>query len=144
MYGIYYNIPINFQHLIEKKDVEKTNLNQSIAKYINLIVTSSFGECKFNEMLGCKIWEMDFDLLSDTNSLRDKFKNDIKDAIMMNESRLNLLEVDVAIGVGQNPSYNNSIRLKKKVMMKIDGLIKKTNRPFNFQGYFFIGPLSQI
>lgn len=94
-------------------------------------------------MLGCKIWEMDFDLLSDTNSLRDKFKNDIKEAIMMNESRLNLLEVDVAIGVGQNPSYNNSIRLKKKVTMKIDGLIKKTNRPFNFHGYFFIGPLSQ-
>ncbi|MCT6869882.1 GPW/gp25 family protein [Apibacter sp.] len=144
MYGIYYNTPINFKQLIEKRDVEKTNLDKSIAKYINLIVTSSFGECKFNEMLGCKIWEMDFDLLSDTNSLRDKFKNDIKEAIIVNESRLNLLEVDVIIGVGQNPSYNNSIRLKKKVTMKIEGLIKKTNRPFNFYGHFFIGPLSQL
>ncbi|CVK17090.1 MAG: GPW/gp25 family protein [Apibacter sp.] len=144
MYGIYYNTPINFKQLIEKKDVEKTNLDQSIAKYINILVTSSFGECKFNDMLGCNIWEMDFDLLSDTNSLRDKFKNDIKETIMMNESRLNLLEVEVSIGVSQIPSYRNSIRFKKKVMMKINGLIKKTNRPFNFYGYFFIGPLSQI
>jgi phage baseplate assembly protein W len=144
MYGIYYNTPLNFKQLIEKKDVEKTNLDQSIAKYINILVTSSFGECKFNDMLGCNIWEIDFDLLSDTNSLRDKFKNDIKETIMMNESRLNLLEVEVSIGVSQIPSYRNSIRFKKKVMMKINGLIKKTNRPFNFHGYFFIGPLSQI
>jgi phage baseplate assembly protein W len=142
MYGIYYKTAINFQDIIEKKDLEKTSLEGSIAQYISLVVTSSFGECKFNELFGCEMWETDFDQLSDNNSLRDSIKKDIEKTIKVHESRLKLTNVEVVIGVSQIPSYNNALRLKKKVTMIIQGFIKKTNRPFNFETYFFVGPLS--
>jgi len=144
MYGIYYKTPINFTDLMEKKDIEKTNLESSIAQYINLVATSSFGECKFNEIFGCKIWEMDFDLLADHNTLREIIKDNLTLAIKLNESRIDLKEVVVTISEAQTASYNGSFRMKKKVIVSTRGFIKKTNKPFNFHGHFFVGPLSYI
>lgn len=144
MYGIYYKMPINFKEIIEKKDVDKINIENSIAQYINLVATTSFGECKFNEILGCKIWEMDFDLLTDQNTLKDKIKNHLKEAVKLHEIRLTLTEVEVTITEAKAASYNSNFRMKKKVNILITGHIKKTNRPFNFHGHFFVGPLSYI
>jgi phage baseplate assembly protein W len=144
MYGIYYKTPINFKDLIGKKEVEKTNLEHSIAQYINLVATSSYGECKFDEMFGCKIWEMDFDLLSDQNTLKDNIRDALKNAIKLHEYRLELTEIEVSITEAKAASYNNNMRMKKKINIVINGNVKKTNRPFNFYGYFFVGPLSYI
>lgn len=144
MYGIYYKTPINFKDLIGKKEVEKTNLEHSIAQYINLVATSSYGECKFDEMFGCKIWEMDFDLLSDQNTLKDNIRDALKNAIKLHEYRLELTEIEISITEAKAASYNNNMRMKKKINIVINGNVKKTNRPFNFYGYFFVGPLSYI
>lgn len=144
MYGIYYKTPINFKDLIAKKEIEKTNLEHSIAQYINLVATTSFGECKFDEIFGCKIWEMDFDLLSDQNTLKDRIREGLKDAVKLHEYRLELSEIEVSITEAKAVSYNNGLRMKKKVNVVVNGNVKKTNRPFNFYGYFFVGPLSYI
>ncbi|TWP24074.1 lysozyme [Apibacter muscae] len=144
MYGIYYKKPLNFKDIIEKKDLEKTNLEKSIMQYIDLIVTTSFGECKFQELFGCKVWEMDFDLLSDDNSLRDRIKNNIKDALKMHEGRLEVTEIVVTIGVGRVAALSNSYRVKKGVVALINGFIKKTNRPFVYKSEFYLGPLSYV
>ena len=144
MYGIYYKTPISFKDLIAKKEIEKTNLEHSIAQYINLVATTSFGECKFDEIFGCKIWETDFDLLSDQNTLKDRIREDLKEAVKLHEYRLELTEIDISITESKASSYNNGLRMKKKVNVVINGNVKKTNRPFNFYGYFYVGPLSYI
>ncbi|MEO8516481.1 MAG: GPW/gp25 family protein [Flavobacterium sp.] len=144
MYGIYYKTPIDFKDLMAKKEMDKTNLEHSIAQYINLVATTSFGECKFDELFGCKIWEMDFDLLWDQNTLKDKIKDALKKAIKKHEYRLDLTEIDVSITEAKAASYNNNMRMKKKVSIVVNGNVKKTNRAFNFHGYFFVGPLSYI
>lgn len=142
MYDTYYKTPLKFKDLIEKKDLEKVSLEYSIAQFINIVITSSFGECKFNEIFGCKIWETDFDLLSDPNTLKDRIKNDVKVAIKMQENRLDLTEVEISIGNVKAASYNNSYRIKKRITIEIKGFIKKTNRDFSFITKFFVGPLS--
>lgn len=144
MYGIYYKTPISFKDLMEKKEIEKTNLEHSIAQYINLVATSSYGECKFDESFGCKIWEMDFDLLSDQNTLKDRIREALVVAIKKYEYRLDLADVEVSITEAKTASYNNNMRMKKKINVVVKGNVKKTNRPFNFFGYFFVGPLSYI
>lgn len=144
MYGIYYKTPIDFKDLMAKKEIDKTNLEHSIAQYINLVATTSFGECKFDELFGCKIWEMDFDLLWDQNTLKDKIKEALKNAIKKHEYRLELTEIEVSITEAKAASYNNNLRMKKKVNIVVNGNVKKTNRAFNFHGYFFVGPLSYI
>lgn len=144
MYGIYYKTPISFKDLMEKKEIEKTNLEHSIAQCINLVATSSYGECKFDESFGCKIWEMDFDLLSDQNTLKDRIREALVVAIKKYEYRLDLADVEVSITEAKTASYNNNMRMKKKINVVVKGNVKKTNRPFNFFGYFFVGPLSYI
>lgn len=144
MYGIYYKTPIDFKDLMAKKEIDKTNLEHSIAQYINLVATTSFGECKFDELFGCKIWEMDFDLLWDQNTLKDKIRDALKNAIKKHEYRLDVTEIEVSITEAKAASYNNNLRMKKKVNIVVKGNVKKTNRAFNFHGYFFVGPLSYI
>lgn len=144
MNGFYYNIPINFKEIIEKKEASKTNLEQSIAQYINLTLTTSFGECKFDELYGCNIWEMDFDILAKTNVLKYQIQNDVKETLHLHEKRLELKDVTVEINEAQSSSYNNAMRMKKKVFVLVDGFVKKTNRPFKFKLDFFVGPLSYL
>lgn len=144
MYGIYYKVPMNFKDLMQKKELEKTNLENSVAQYINMAVTSSYGECKYNESFGCKIWETDFDILSDHNTMKQNIKKALTDTIKSLEKRLDLKEVEVTISEDRVASLDNILRMKKKVNVNIDGYILKTNRPFNFYGYFFLGPLSYI
>ncbi|MCL9805336.1 GPW/gp25 family protein [Flavobacterium amniphilum] len=144
MYGIYYKTPIDFKDLMEKKEIEKTNLEHSIAQFINLAATTSFGECKFDEGFGCKIWEMDFDLLSDQNTIKDRIRDALKATIKKYEYRLELSDIEVSITEAKAASYNNGLRMKKKVNVVVNGNVKKTNRAFNFYGYFFVGPLSYI
>lgn len=142
MYGVYYKTPIRFKEVMEKKELEKTTLEVSIAQYITMVITSSFGECKFNEHFGCKIWEIDFDLLMDNNTLKERIKNDIRNAITIHETRLDVREVAISISEIRAASYKSQHRMKKRINIQIQGYVKKTNRPFNFQNYFFIGPLS--
>lgn len=144
MNGFYYTIPINFKEIIEKKEAVKTNLEQSIAQYINLTLTTSFGECKFDELYGCRIWEMEFDILAKSNILKYQIQNDVKETLEIHEKRLILKDVNVDINEVRSSSYNNSLRMKKKVYVIVEGFVKKTNRPFKFKLDFFVGPLSYL
>jgi len=142
MYGVYYKLPLKFKDIVEKKDLEKISLESSISQYIELVLTSHFGECKFDETFGCKIWETDFDLLTNTNDLRDRVRKDIMISLSRHEQRLTLADVETSVGMEQVPSYNGTIRVKKKISMKIRGFVKKTNRSLTFNMQFFIGPFS--
>lgn len=142
MKGAYYSSPLIFQDLISKKELEKTNIDNSIAQHINLIITTSFGEVKFNEVFGCKIWDSEFDLLIPPKILKENIKKEIKDAVILYEPRLEVQEVVVTIDDSHAISYNNGKRIKRKVNVIINGSVRLTNRPFKFYSHFFIGPLS--
>ena len=49
MKGTYYNLPIDFKALIEKRDLAKTTLETSIDQQLFLLATTAWGECKFDE-----------------------------------------------------------------------------------------------
>ena len=141
----YYKLPLKFGALFNRRELPKTTLEESIAQYINMVATSSFGECKFDDTLGCEFWDTDFDLLTDAQSLKNHITKSITETVRKYESRLKLTQVNVGItshnlGTGQS----QVIRMKKRVSVEINGFIIKTNRPFLFQGYFYIAPLSYL
>ena len=43
MRGVYYNLPLDFESLIEKKDAEKVTLETSIRQHIFLLATTALG-----------------------------------------------------------------------------------------------------
>lgn len=144
MEGTFYKIPLNFSKIFQRQELPKSSIEDSIAQYINLVATSSFGECKFDESFGCKFWETDFDLLVDYAVLKNKIAQDLTDSIRQHEQRLRLTEVVVQIREGSIDSPLASMRMKKKVYVQIKGFIIKTDRPFQFQGFFYLGPLSYL
>ena len=141
MQGVYYKVPFDFESLTEKKDADKITLDNSISQNIFLIATTSFGECKFDETYGSEIWEMDFDLLKSDNSLKEFITDTLKKSISMHERRMKLEDVEVIIN-DHNLGTLGKKRMKKRVYISIKGLILETNRPFMFNNFFFVGPLS--
>ncbi|WP_338794238.1 GPW/gp25 family protein (plasmid) [Bernardetia sp. Wsw4-3y2] len=144
MQGTFYKTPLDFSKIFQKQELPKSSIEDSIAQYINIVATSSFGECKFDESFGSKFWETDFDLLVDYSILKNRIAQDLTDSISKHETRLKLTEVIVQIREGSIDSPSASMRMKKKVLIQIKGFIIKTDRPFQFQGFFFLGPLSYL
>jgi phage baseplate assembly protein W len=138
---MYLKIPIDFGRIIAKKELELTTLEHSIAQQLILVATTYFGECKFDETFGCDIWNIDFDFLMNDNDLKKTIHAALKEAIRRHETRLVLKDVEVAIREERMPMLNG-FRAKKKVSIRVQGKVVQTNRVFEFNGYFFVGPLS--
>jgi phage baseplate assembly protein W len=99
------------------------------------------GECKFDETFGTEIWEMDFDLLKSDNTLKEFIVSSMKKSIAMHEKRLLLEDVEVSVR-DHNLGRIGKSRMKKRVIISVKGQVLETNRPFLFQNFFFVGPLS--
>jgi phage baseplate assembly protein W len=141
MKGAFYKLPIDFNSVIQKKELEKTSIEHSIAQQIILLATTTFGECKFDETFGSKIWEIDFDLLMNENTLKEIISKTMKQSLLFHEKRIKVNELKVELSETMY-LVDDVSRAKKKVDIIIEATIKSTNRNFDFRGYFFVGPLS--
>ncbi|WP_392420382.1 GPW/gp25 family protein [Capnocytophaga canis] len=141
MKGIYYKLPIDFENLINKKELPKMTLEDSVEQYIFMLMTTSFGECKFDEKYGCEIWDSDFDLLKNDNDLKNYIIKSLKNTLMQYEKRIDLEDIEVIISE-QDLGGHHKKRIKKKIIIHVKGIILETNRSFGFQKYFFVSPLS--
>ncbi len=138
----YYKLPLETFKIIKNKEVENCDLKQSIVSYIHLITTTYFGECTFDESFGCSIWNVDFDNLTSTNKLRNTISESLVESITSQEKRLKKVNVEVAI---QQEEFNNRgslNRIKKRVDIKVKGIISRTNEQFSCLERFYIAPLS--
>ena len=141
MKGAFYKLPIDFKAIVKKKELEKTSIEHSIAQQIILLATTSFGECKFDETFGSKIWEIDFDLLINENGLKEIISKTMRDSLFLHERRI--LANEIKVELSETKYFVDQIsRSKKRVDIIIEATIKSTNRNFDFRGYFFVGPLS--
>lgn len=138
----YYEIPLKPAHFFTKKEHDTCTIKQSIAHYIHLINTSSFGECTFDETFGCSIWELDFDNLKSANKLKSLIKTSLEDSIKAHEKRLTHVNVEAKIKQEELLNSNAVNRIKKRVDLVIKAKVKKTNEDFQYVEYFYIGPLS--
>ncbi|HSD07163.1 GPW/gp25 family protein [Flavobacterium sp.] len=141
MKGAFYKLPIDFNGIIQKKELEKTSIEHSIAQQIILLATTTFGECKFDETFGSRIWEIDFDLLMNENTLKEIISKTMKQSLLFHEKRIKINELMVELSETMYV-VDDVNRAKKKVDIIIEATIKSTNRNFDFRGYFFVGPLS--
>lgn len=142
MENYYYTLPIKPMSLFGKNHRNYCGLKESIAHFIHLINTTHFGECRFDPSFGCAIWDVDFDNLKSTNSLKSQIAKSLNDSIIKHETRLENIKVGVSIKQEEIDSVLGTIRIKKRVDISVKGIVKKTNEPFSYIEYFYIGPLS--
>ncbi len=142
MISSYYKIPLDTAKIVKNEDLEKSNIRQSLVSYIHLIATTYFGECTFDESFGCSIWNVDFDNLTSTSKLRHGVIDSIKEGILGQEKRLEQVEIIVKIKQEEINTPGDIVRIKKRVDIRIDGVIKQTNESFSCLEQFYIAPLS--
>jgi len=138
----YYAIPLDTNKIIGNKEVEPCDLKQSIIGFIHLITTSYFGECTFDETFGCSIWNVDFDNLTSTNKLKNTISESLVESISFQEKRLK--RVEIAVVIEQEEFENRGVlnRIKKRVDIRVKGVVSRTNEDFSCIERFYIAPLS--
>lgn len=141
MKDLYYKLPLDFKRLTSGEDLRKVTIEESLALYISLIITTIFGEYKYDTDFGTIIWETDFNMLSNVNQLKDMIKESVHQKVKQYEKRLTV--TDVTLGVSEDTvSYTKNIRVKKRLDITVYGVINKTNQPYYYKSSYFLAPFS--
>lgn len=141
MKDLYYKIPLHFKKLTQGDDIPKVTIEESLAQYISLVITTIFGEYKYDDNFGTIIWETDFNLLANVNQLKDAIKDSVFEKVRDYEKRLTV--TDVTLGISEDTvSYTTNIRVKKRLDIVVYGIIKKTNQPYYYKSSSFLAPFS--
>lgn len=138
----YYSLPLNANKLISSKAHDTCNLKESISHYIHLINTTYLGECTFDDSFGTSVWLIDFDNLTSANRLNSLIQESLTDALKRNEPRIQNVRVGVKMKQEELFGMKNSNRIKKRIDIKVNAKVVKTNEAFIYVEYFYIGPLS--
>src|SRR5262245_13668235 len=106
-------LPINPEKVTSGQGFDQCSLRESIENHVKLILTTKFGENRFNAAYGCEVWEFDFQRIASFNSWRDKIVVSVRDSIRSNEKRL--YDVVVNLMVEDEESLNTA---KKTVVVR--------------------------
>ena len=141
MKDLFYKIPFDFKKLSIGEDARRVVLEESLAQYIALIITTIFGEYKYDLEFGTIIWETDFNLLENPNQLKDLIKESVHEKVKKYETRLIVTDVTLEV-VEDTLSYETNIRVKKRLDIVVYGIIKQTNQPYYYKSSYFLAPFS--
>ena len=136
----YYSLPLRLDKIINKRSNPLCSLQESIAQNLYLLITSNFKELRFDHSYGCSIWEQDFEIMTHIK-WKDTLSSSLEETIRIHEERLKNARVKIEI---EEYKFMNkeTIRIKKKLIIKIEGYVVKTNEKFEFMEQIFIAPFS--
>ncbi|KIX21640.1 hypothetical protein SY27_08060 [Flavobacterium sp. 316] len=141
MKDLYYKIPFDYKKLSNGDDATKVTIEESLAQFISVVISTIFGEYKYDEEFGTIIWETDFNLLANPNRLKDLIKESVHEKVSKYEKRL--IVTEVTLGVNENTlSYETKIRVKKRLDIVVYGVIKQTNQPYYYKSSYYLAPFS--
>jgi len=143
--NINYKLPIDFSRLFESniRNMSIINENDSIRQNLELILTTSPGEHKYNPKYGCKIWDLDFERVAPKSLWEQQFIQFITEAVMEFEPRLQ--DIDTTINFTDTKREEllmKAVFIKTKVDIRIDARLITTGERFHFFYSLFLGPLN--
>lgn len=140
----YYKYPLSLSAIFESKDLTKCVLGESISQNIQLLITSSHGEHRYNEQFGCKIWDMDFELVMSQRMWEEKLRQSLLTGIEEFEKRIEQVQIEVKISeVEDFQPIRKYLAIKRKVDILVKGIIVETGEKYNFHTDLFLSPVTQ-
>ena len=140
---IYYKIPFNLEKLLDGNELPTCNLTDSVTKNLHLIITTRFGEHRGDTSFGCEIWDLDFELIVSENIWEEKLRLSLLNSISTHETRLSNIVIDVDITEMEKfHLFKQFTEVKKRVDIKLKGVLHKTGEAFVFRTNLFLSPLS--
>ena len=138
-------MPLKFGDLLKKKELPKCrDIGESISQNINLMITSKFGEYRYDPTFGSNIWDSDFENIFANDDWSERVSGSLKSIIEAHEPRLKNIVVTAAINQEEIPSSgtNPQYRIKQKVVVQIEGSLANTNERFSTTQKLYVSPLS--
>lgn len=140
---IYYKIPFQLSKVLEGNELSTCGLAESITKNLELIIMTRFGEHRGDPTFGCEIWDLDFELIVSERIWEEKLRKSLFRSITTHEYRLSNIELIVAISnIEKHNLFKKFTEVKKRVDIRLTGIIQKTGAPFTFNTNLFLSPLS--
>ena len=139
MSASYYCLPLDLEGILERHRLPRCTVEESIAQHLYLILTTYFGESRFEPDFGCQVWEQDFEAMT-TMRWKDNVQHSVEQSIRAYEPRLTRPRVEVA--VSEFELKNVQQRIRKRLEVKVSAALHRTDEPFQFQASLFVAPLS--
>jgi len=133
-------IPLEVSLVTTQKQLKRSSMSESVAGLIHLVTITQFGENKEDESFGNKLWENDFENITDVQAFKEQMTRSLEATITLHEKRL--AHVKVSVAVEQVLTTVTNRRVKQRIQITVEGALRKTNEPFKHREVFFMGPLS--
>lgn len=138
-----YKKPFRFKNIFENSPLETCSVGISISQHIELIIFTRFGEHRFNTDYGCKVWELDFELIVSTTMWEEQMRQSLLASIAQQEPRLYETEVTVQVtDVEKLFPFRQILEIKKRVSIAVNARLTDTGERYYFTTALFLSPLS--
>ncbi|MFH1119809.1 MAG: GPW/gp25 family protein [Bacteroidota bacterium] len=154
-----YKIPVDFHYFFQKAGIGKSvkqarlspefeklpTLKASIDDFIDLLVFTHPGECKFAYDFGFSFWETEFSNLTverfnNSEYPRKRYEENLKETIQKYEP--NLTDVKVEILLSDDELMINRLKISFFVVIVVHGFIKGIRKePYRKNIVFSLGPV---
>jgi phage baseplate assembly protein W len=140
----YYTLPLTCETIIGKKRQQKCGLGESIQQHIHLILRTHFKEYRYDPAFGNMVWEKDFETIRSVPKWKNELSEDFAIALKKYEKRLSQIRVATELDELKvvDPQTQKVSELRKRVTIRIDGIITQTNEYFKHTECIFFSPLS--
>lgn len=139
----HYKIPFRADLLFEGKDMPTCDLGESIAQHIQLLITTRFGEHRFDYDYGNGIWQMEFERSVSEARWEESFRQSVIKAVSEYEARLTDVDAELKIEMVEKVyPMKKFTEVKKKVIILVRGKLTETGEPFTFRTELYLSPMS--
>jgi phage baseplate assembly protein W len=141
---MYYKLPFDFGKIIHGKDAElNSSIAENIAQHIELLITTKFGENRYDSNYGNEIWDLEFEnSLSDTQ-WEEYFRLAVIRTVAQYEPRLTnpdaTIHSELVEKVWPIKAYTE---IKKRVVIVLKGTLTETGEQFAFKTELYLSPMS--
>ena len=139
MSASYYRLPLDLEAVLDRQQLPRCSAQESIAQHLYLMLTTYFGESRYEPAFGCQVWEQDFEAMT-TMRWKDNVQRSIEQSIIDYEPRLTRPRVEVNISDFELKNVNQ--RIRKRLEVTVRAALHRTDEPFAFQASLFVAPLS--
>jgi len=128
---------------MQGKEHPSCTLKDSIGQRLHLILITNLNECRYDPEFGNLLWELDFENIPNLTAWKDNMSKAIKEAVNNYEPRLANVKAVLEVTEEElvNKEKKSLKRIKKRVDIRIQANLKKTNEQFYFQETLYVSPL---
>lgn len=141
---MYYKLPFDFGNILEGGDAALSyNVAENIAQHIQLLITTKFGENRFDKDYGNEIWNLEFENSLTDTQWEEQFRQSINTSIRKYEPRLTHADATIHSQLVEKVwPIKDYTEVKKKVTIIVRATLADSGEKFSFKSEIFLSPMS--